>query len=80
MAEPIVNEFQRLLNERELAATRAIPAIARAVAYLNFDRNEEATEILLDALHEFNFVEAQIDTFRKSQHKENSTDGNRSAA
>ena len=68
MAEIIVNEFQRLLNERELAAARAIPAIARAVAYLNFDRKEEATEILLDALHDFNFVEAQIDTFRKTQH------------
>jgi hypothetical protein len=74
-----VDELQRLLNERELAASRAVAACAKAVAHLNFGDTEKATEVLLFALADYRFIDERIIGFCETQRKR-ASNGNRTAA
>lgn len=64
------NVIDRAVSRIEARPPRLVSLIARAIVHLNFQEPDQARDVLLDALTDFNFANSK---------KEN-TDGNRTAA
>ena len=84
MTDSAYAEFNQLCNKRDLAAYRAIGAMAVAIAKLNLKESKQALDILLGAQADFNQAATAVEQFRAAQYRKQQdkeiTDGNRTAA
>jgi hypothetical protein len=72
-------EFQRLLEARDLAAYRAVSAIAQVVDFFEAQDYENALALLKKVRAEFQEADQRVHQFRKSSKGETTRHGNRTA-
>ena len=79
MTDSAYAEFQRLCEKRDLAAYRAVGAIGAVIDFFEAQDYASALASLKQAREEFREADSLVTEFLNSK-KENSTDGNRTAA
>jgi hypothetical protein len=72
-------EFERLCNKRELAAYRMVGVVKTVISFFEAQNYDHALAALKDARAEYDAADRKITEFHNA-HKENSTNGYRTAA
>lgn len=75
-----IAEFQRLLQQRDLAAYRVVSATQVAIDFFEAEDYESALALLKKSQEAFRQADGKINAFTKSHLKEKSKHGNRPAA
>ena len=73
-------EFEHLLNQRELAAARAVSVIGQVLDFWEAQDYDSAKAQLERARAEFQEADARVIKFRKSYSKGENSHGNRNVA